>query len=539
MWLFRFSRFVNSHERFTVVLYGCLFILPVIISSIGREFLYVSDAHATLPVYGFGAWYLKTYRTIPHLNPYIGLGLPVLGDPVSVILNPYIMLPFLLFGTDNGMRIILFLTVILSGLSMWWFLKSIGITSWARIWGALLYETQGVLAAKFTTGHFEQVFTYPVWPFYFCLITRKHLTWKVLILISISLTFMFYSGAIYTVWYAVIFFGVSRVFYVLSDRRLLANTVRQGIVIAGFFTLLSAVKLWDMLFRVMPQFTRSIPDPGLGSLHIPFSVLPFIIPFRVRFYETDPFKSWFGFYYYWQEYFAFISIFPFLLLHRVLRVWQTGIGKLLIISALVALLYVALGYPYSPFFWLNMVMPVFRMFRSPMRMLLPLSALFIAVMSMCSLLMIRSYSKTTRLFAGVILTATLIATFTVSQATLVGAFEPVRPEYPALARELKVRDGGSYYVAVFTCCMQKYLVEEKISVLNYYYAWYPTGSLVYATQAGIDFSELAKSMPRYVIVAAPGQEMIRQLKLLGYDYYFRNGIVMVYKTARAGIRPPV
>ena len=110
--------------------------------------------------------------------------------------------------------------------------------------------------------------------------------------------------------------------------------------------------------------------------------------------------------------------------------------------------------------------------------------------------------KEGRRLVVVICALSLAWSFFVGQDTLKVAFETPRAKEMAFVKTLKKFDPGEYQVANFLCCIQTFLVEKNISIINFYGAWQKKGTPRFTgdTREGYDISLLEKIRPLYVLV---------------------------------------
>ncbi|OGG03757.1 hypothetical protein A2Z33_04690 [Candidatus Gottesmanbacteria bacterium RBG_16_52_11] len=509
--------------------YILAFTLPVILSSVGQDFVYASDFYAMIPVYSFAADFIRSHWSIPVWNPYTGTGMPVIGDPLSGVLNPFLMIPVILFGTAIGLRLVLAEVILLSGFAMWQLLKGMRITGWPRVWGSMLYASSGVVVGRIASGQLEQIFAFPTIPILILAAIQIRLSARQIAAASAALAFMLYAGAVYHVWHGLIIFGAARFYVFLTEPRERGRTAASFLLVIGGFIALGSVKLYDFMIRTLPLFVRTIPDSRLGSLHFPFSLIPFLVPWRVSFYQREPFISFFNFHYFWHEYFAYISPFPFLLAGACIPLLRKRTVRIMLFLIFVAVLYIANGYPYSPFYWLAELVPQVMVFRTPMRMYMPLTVLVVAFLGVCAR-RIFSPGMPRKIKSGAagIMLLSLISVMPVAYNTFRRSFEPANSEYREVARELRSRDGGDYYVATLMCCIQGYMVEEGIPVINYYYGWTPKGSALLSMPDGtsINREELERTRPKYVVTLSTMKDM----SAYRYGLFFRRGTTIVWKT---------
>jgi len=60
-----------------------------------------SDYDAVLPIEHYIFWYFNINHKIPLWNPYVGAGIPVIGDSLSLIINPIYFLLLILFNNKS------------------------------------------------------------------------------------------------------------------------------------------------------------------------------------------------------------------------------------------------------------------------------------------------------------------------------------------------------------------------------------------------------------------------------------------------------
>src|SRR3989344_970134 len=490
-------------EILIVFLFALLFTLPVLIANRFSSFKLDSDYDMGLPLYHFISDYVRSYRSIHIWNPYIGTGISVIGDPTSMILNPFAIIPIVLFGEGPGMRILIALTIIMSGISMWIFLTIVGIKGVVRIWGSILYEVSGPLAAAIAAGHGGKILTYPFIPLFLALTISPKVKKINILLSSVVLSLVFFSGDFYTLW---------------------------------FFVIISSIKLMPFIKDVNPQMARFFPiDPYAGSIHAFLSPLAFIIPFGVEFYDRPFFQRTLGFHFNWYEYFAFISPLPFIFLLRIKKVLKKEIIIIFLLIIFVGMLYISLKYPYSPFYWLYKFFPLVQSFRVPQRIFTPITAVLIALFAMCA----KDWLKNTKLKKKFFIIYTILIlsvgwTFFVNQQTLVKAFDAPRKEEEAIAKELRKKDNSSYYVVTFVCCTQTFLIREKIPILNFYYGWRPKGTPNFINKKGdgYDFSVLKNVKPKYII-----SDNNKNFSEYSYYAFLENSKIRIWKTDKSNIFP--
>lgn len=523
----------DINELIVVILIAIGLVVPVLWQTRNLSFRLDTDFDSVLPAFSYFSSYLRQYHKIPFRNPYIGTGIPVIADPVSPVLNPAVSVPLTLFGVEAGIRAIMLFSVIFSGIFMWLFLANIGVVGISRLWGAVLYEIAGTGVAQFVSG--DALAPYAYIPLLLFFIIRDRMGWKTLIAAAFVLALIVYIGDFYQVFFIGMLFVVTRVYWAVARGNTRLRLLQSGGFFI-FFVIFSSAKLIPFFIDVRPTLQRFFSvDPYAGSIHFFWVPLSFVVPLQMSFYDRPFFQRFFGFHYNWYEYFAFISPVSFVFLSKIRRVMKNSYVKMLLVLTIVCLLYVALRFPYSPFYWLFHLVAPLRAFRTPQRIIISLTSIVIGLLAICAhWWMVHARSIKQRTIAVGSMLISIVWTFWVSNTILYQAFEPFRTQESRLAQELRKRDTSKYYVAAFVCCIQTFLVEQKIPILNYYYAWRTsdTPNFINFDGNGFDYSVLARVRPTYVI--APLSDDFSR-----YSYYpfFERSIGRVWKTDNPTIVP--
>ncbi len=518
------------------ILVAAIFVLAARAATAGKFFRLDSDYDANLPILSYVVSSVRRFHALPKWNPYVGKGIPVLADPLSSVGNPLMIVPIVLLGVEEGLWMVFFLVITVSGISMWFLLTRIGVRGWPRWWGMIMYQIAGTVSAQVASGHVHQLLAYPVIPLIlYGAIQSKSRMW-VTIGLAFVLSYLVYSGEWYSLWFSGMFLVWGKIYAIVGRKQSVANVLVHGVATIIFLTLLTAPKLSPLVIDVWPQMVRFFPiDPFAGSLHLIFSPLPFLIPFREAFYDRPILQRTLGFHYNWYEYFAFISPLPFFFFLRVGDAMKREYARILLLLIVVGVLYVSLGYPYSPFHWLVKAVPALGTFRVPQRMYLVLTSVVVALLALTVSTWMRRESKAkTRRVLIVMAIGSLVWTGLVSHRAFVSGFELPRTEERALVTALRDSDEGSFFVAAFTCCVQWFLVQEGIPVLNYYYGWRSTMTPNFLNDAGtgLDYSVLESVRPTYVIAT-------RTDDLSGYSYvpYLRSNRFTVWSSSEPTVTP--
>lgn len=527
----------TSREIWFIVLFILLLYLPTWMLTQGKYFRLDTDFDGSLPTFYFLVDYVDRFRALPSWNPYVASGIPVLGDPVSVVANPILTGAIIMFGVETGLRLTIGIIFFLAAVSMWWFLKSIGIRGWIRIWGALLFATSGNMIAYIRSGHLQELLTYPTVPLLTHFVLKKAFRRRDVIVFSLVLSYVWYSGYTYLLWFTLIFATVTWFYRSLNrSSRLSMIALFRYMLAAGLFIIFTGPKTYQFVYDVRPNFERFLSIyPMLGSIHSLWYPIGLVMPLQTMFYDRPFFQRLFGFSYNWFEYYAFITPLPFFFLVSFRSVVKKPIVALLVTILVTSVLYIALRYPYSPFYWLFRFVPFAQTFRVPSRIYGPSMAGIIALLVLCANAWFAIQApRNKRLFGILICVGTIVWTGMTTQYSLVATFEKPRTIEPQIARQLREADSGAYYVATFVCCLQTFLVREHIPIINYYYAWRPKQSpnFIRSDNSGPNYDVLFFVRPTYVIGPA-----LADFTKYGYAVFQSYPSAIVWKTNKPSIVP--
>lgn len=451
-------------ELIIIIIAGLLYFYLLLILTKEKTFRLDSDYDMIYAMYTYVVEHARTYHTLPRTHPYAGMGMPLAGDPSVSYYNPLFLFPLVLFGMTRGLFIVILLMIILSGASMWLLLRALGMPSWIRVAGSILFMVSGAFAARVGAGHIF-ILTYPAWPIIIYALLKQ-----LPILLGVTTAYMFLSGDIYGVWFTVIFTVIAFAYYLMTKQCSKATIIRYSILAARSFLLLSLIKLYFFLVDVLPVFERTYHGhPSEGSIHLWWTLLPFIIPFKVLFYDRPFFQRHLGFFFNWYEYYAFLSPFVFLLVAPIIKRGRTIVRDpkiaVLLVLFFLGILYISLAYPYAPFYWLFAWLTPLHIFRVPQRMYLPLTAIVITIVCVGANMWKQKTLAMGMFFCG--LTATTLA----SLHAMTMGFEYPRNEERHLVQTLKTYNKNNESTYTTLCCLQRFLVEEHIPIFNFYAGW--------------------------------------------------------------------
>ena len=518
-----------------VFLIGLLLSISLLIAVRTLSFRFDTDYKVILPLIHFALDEVRDPVRYFSWNPFIGLGTPVTGDPSSVLFSPWYMPVFVVFGVNWGLRILIVLSILVSGFTMWVFLSSLPVRSWVASWGAILYETSGGLAALVTSGRLERFGSFAVTPYVFYLILNEEISAAHMIVIGLLYACMYLSMDVYTPWLiSILYIAVSFYKRIHHSRTLKQLCIEAGIIY-GTFIVFSLPKLLPFVLYIRPYFQRSwFIDAFAGSLNIWLLPLPYIVPWRVAFYDRPFFQRTLGFYFNWYEYYAFISFLPFIFLLKIRNVWKNPFVRLLLLILFVGGLYLSLKYPYSPFYWIFHAIPLAQTFRVPQRIAGIILVPIIALICLCADFWIKNAKPKHRTYLLMLCLLSILWTGIQSFRTMRDAFEPFRVSEYSVASELRQKDPSSYYVLNLQCCIQPFLIDQSIPIINFYGGWMPTYTPKFTDPTGnsYDLRQLSITKPSYIIA-----DKSWTLGIYGYDVYFQRDGISVWKAKQPTIFP--
>lgn len=515
---------------------AAILLVPVFRNTAHQSLRADTDYDSNLPIYTYVLDYIHAYHVLPQTNTLVGKGISVLGDPLSALYNPMFSIPIYILGVDDGLKVVFLLSVLLSGVSMLTLLSSYGFEGLARVLGVLLYELSGALSARIAAGHIEKILSYPLQPFFYLFTLKERMSWTDRMGAAAALALIFFSGDIYGMWLLGIMFIATRGFWFMH-RKAWRDEVMNLVLVAGIFLLGISVKLFYLLKDVYPYFSRfSAVNYLSGSIHYFLVPFAYFMPIQAMFYDRPTIQRILGFHFNWYEYYAFITPLPFLFLLYLPKVLKEKITQLTIVLLLVGSMYVALGYPYSFFYWLFKLVPPLEVFRVPQRMIMVMTPLVILLLVTCAASWFK-FASLKWMQAGLIISMFAVGwTLIISRQTILKSYEPVRQTESSVAGELRARDPSGYFAVSFVCCMQRPLTDNHIPILNYYYGWRTkeTPSFITADGEAYNYDMLTSVRPKYIITKK-GLDMSKY----AYSPFFNIGIIEVWTTDYVTISPTI
>lgn len=268
---------------------------------------------------------IRDHGEFPFWNPFIDTGTPYLSDPMTHLFNPLASVPGLILGPINGPKVAVFLTILVSGLALYYLASVLEIWRPVRIWAALAYAFNGHMAARFEMGHFDFGLAFAFLPLAvaFTIQTVRRPGGVYPFLGGLSVALVLFSGNVYYTVYLIPAVGLAALFYLLSARKRtpwlhLDPRAVARLAAMGLWTLGMAAAQLIPYFQVQDYMIK-ISDPLLrGSQPVVGSLLNFVRS-DLEFFQSSSYGKTAGFL---HEYYSYVG-------------WAPYVGVLLLPLALV------------------------------------------------------------------------------------------------------------------------------------------------------------------------------------------------------------
>ena len=278
---------VHSGWRRRAYLLEWLVILAIIFL-FSRDTLLDFDAHqlqqngehnesATLPIL---AEIALRQGEIPLWNPYMLTGFPLAGDPVNHFWNPVATLPVMIWGGVTGMKVSVFLSLLVAAYGQWFLAHTFGLRGIFRLWAGLLFALSGGLLFFWRVGWYELLVGAAWFPWCFALLWRalQRQDRASIALAALAVAMVLTTGGGYYPFYL----GVSLIVLTAvviahragQRRRLLGRAV----AIAALGLVLSAVYLLPLADGLRYTGRDAPPDRlQLNSQPVPYALFNYVV----------------------------------------------------------------------------------------------------------------------------------------------------------------------------------------------------------------------------------------------------------------------
>ena len=323
---------------------------------------------ATLPILAeIGLW---RYGEIPLWNPYMLTGFPLAGDPVSHFWNPVATLPVLLWGGVNGMKVSLYLSLLVAGFGQWFMAHVFGIRGLLRLWAGLLFALSGGLALLLWLGWYELLVGAAWFPWCFGLlwVALRRRDRRSLVLTALAVAMVITAGGGYYPLYLAVCLAVLTVAALARARRGSRRAVvGRALAVAALAAGLSAATLLPLADGLRYTARDAPPDTlQITSQPLLYALFNYVVADHTWF-KADVLNKGVG----WGWF--YIGALPLLALALAPWVfarfrWRRGDVLTLLALLLVLLLWQASRYP--PVSLLYQWLPFLTTFRFPNRLLI-------------------------------------------------------------------------------------------------------------------------------------------------------------------------
>ena len=217
---------------------------------------------ATLPL--LAEISLSRYHEIPLWNPYMLTGFPHVGDLLGHFSNPVSTRSIALWGGINGMKVSIFVALVLAGIGQWLFAHVFGVRGWIRLWAGLLFMLSGGVALLWRVGWYELLLGIAWFPWCFA-----SLWWALqrhdrasLAMTALCIAMVLTAGGGYYPFYLSVSLGMLFVMAMIGSRPIKRWVkVRRAAAIVA----LSAALLAVMLLPLIDGFRYSTREPGMDQ----------------------------------------------------------------------------------------------------------------------------------------------------------------------------------------------------------------------------------------------------------------------------------
>jgi hypothetical protein len=269
----------------------------------GDEFSYLINSGAVA-----SAIYQKS-GAIPLWNPFVKTGEPLLENPFSYVLNPFMSLPVIAWGTYNGSKIAFLIHIMGLGLGGWTLGRVLRLRSAGRVFLGLALAGNGSLAGSISGGFYQMAITQTYIPWILAgVIGTLYLKrrWPVALLVIATVLQMF-GGTFWYVLPAAITSGLLALFTlrIRSTRTRISfdGAVIKRLVLAGVFIVLLS------MVRLLPQIAHSDyvvhPEATLGRTDSLETILSFYFNPEL---PAFPYQALFIFFHYAMPLWFFIAV---------------------------------------------------------------------------------------------------------------------------------------------------------------------------------------------------------------------------------------
>ncbi len=239
---------------------ACRVWVPAAFAALNALYLYWLWAH--FPNWGFWDWDLQEtlleaarsslleHGQLPLWNPYMGGGVTLVGHPLGRTFNPS-FLPILLFGTVAGVKIAIFLYLLLAQWGAYRLARSHDVGRAAACFAAVVFGLGGAHAQHLTHGHFEWL-GYAWLPFALVALRKASRRWRARHVLAGSafLALTFLDGGPYQLCFSLLLLALYAPLLAIAGRTLRPLAASGAIVaLAGGLAAVQLVPVAETFFE--------------------------------------------------------------------------------------------------------------------------------------------------------------------------------------------------------------------------------------------------------------------------------------------------
>jgi hypothetical protein len=303
----------------------------------------------------------------PLWNPYFQHGKSLIADPFLFFFNPFISLPMILFGVNNGAKIAAVMAFALAAVGMWVLMKLLGTRGPVRLWCGATYMLAGGMPAHLWAGHFQLAIglAWVPWCFAGILYALENRTRRSVVIAAIPLALLFFTGNLYVPFYVLMGLLILFIAYVVCQQYspVLVHQAR-GFFLAGLFALgLIAVQLFPE-WAARSYIYKGSERDFVGSQTVNHLLTNYLISDPEYYRQAN-----LGDLPQVQEYYNYVGVLPFVLLVFVVPAAQRR-KHIVLAFAIYFVLMLAWGaVKFSPVRFIFSAFPFLYQFRFPARAL--------------------------------------------------------------------------------------------------------------------------------------------------------------------------
>jgi hypothetical protein len=147
-----FSQLFVQFFEFVPMLFLVFFITTPLMDF--RENAFISGYEYFVSIVSHYFWnYLPTCGSCIFWNGTLNGGMPAFAELQGAVLHPLVIVTTLLWGVTNGSKIVVIISLLLSGFASWWLAKELGVGHISRIWVSLLGVVGGHIIGRLESGN--------------------------------------------------------------------------------------------------------------------------------------------------------------------------------------------------------------------------------------------------------------------------------------------------------------------------------------------------------------------------------------------------